>query len=228
MAVIRVLAKTHIGDDIKIGDLVFESACRFLNNSVFGISAGCQGIFLVGYSKKHYRRDTQFVRFFRCFNKKCSFVMYKKGKDGKPGGISGFFTNFNKKIPERAYKDIMSMLLKSNGKIFFDDLTKKQGGTFSAYVKIEKNREYGKWQLSLSFPKKNTKINDAIKSETILSHSIAQEELEDSNDNIEYSNIDTYKGDLQKFLSQEISTTTVNISLALITKYTPAVTMVAA
>jgi len=69
MTVIRVLAQTHIGYDIKIGYLVFESTCRFLNDAVFGISAGCKGIFLVRYSKKHYSRNTKFTCFFRGFQK---------------------------------------------------------------------------------------------------------------------------------------------------------------
>jgi hypothetical protein len=67
VAVIRVLTETDIGDNGQVGYLIFYGACRFLNNAVFGVSPGSQGIFLVGKSEKHYGRDAEFICFFGYF-----------------------------------------------------------------------------------------------------------------------------------------------------------------
>ncbi len=106
---------------------------------------------------------------FKCIDRDCKFVLYKNGKDDKPGGISGFFNNFKKSVPVERYKDILGILLKSQGKLYFEDLKKKSGETFGAYVKLQKDKTYNKWQLSLSFPKsKKTKISDSLNAKNVL------------------------------------------------------------
>lgn len=62
---------------------------------------------------------------FRCIDRTCKFTIYKEGKDGKPGGIKGFFDVFRKPLPKESYKELLSVLLKSNGKVYFNDLKKK-------------------------------------------------------------------------------------------------------
>jgi len=106
---------------------------------------------------------------FACKSKGCKFRLYKAGKDGKPGGIDGFFKRFKKHIPEHNLVDLIKVLLKSNGKVFFEDLISKKGEPFGAYVKIEKNKDYASWSLALSFPKsKDSKINEKLKATNIL------------------------------------------------------------
>ena len=105
---------------------------------------------------------------FRCVDKSCKFKLYKSGKDGKSGGMKGFFNNFKKELSEDSYKDLVMVLIKTNGKIHFDNLVKKKSGTFSAYVVLKKDRDYNSWQLSLKFPKPKTEIKDSIKAENVF------------------------------------------------------------
>lgn len=102
---------------------------------------------------------------FKCIDRNCKFKLYKDGNNG----INGFFTRFKKEIPHHSYKDVVSILLKSKAKIYFNDLVKASGETFAAYVVLSKNKEYNNWQLQLSFPKsKKAVISESLKAENLL------------------------------------------------------------
>jgi diguanylate cyclase (GGDEF)-like protein len=97
-------------------------------------------------SEVHEREKT-----FSCNNVACDFTIWKNG-------IGSFFNNFNKYMPECAYKDLIKHLIK-NKMIWFEDLySKKQEKNFAAYVVLEKNNK--SFQLSLSFPRSKVKTID--------------------------------------------------------------------
>ena len=97
-------------------------------------------------SEVHERDKT-----FSCSNVACDFTIWKNG-------IGQFFNNFNKYMPECAYKDLIKHLIK-NKMIWFEDLySKKQEKNFAAYVVLEKNNK--SFQLSLSFPRSKVKTID--------------------------------------------------------------------
>jgi len=155
---------------------------------------------------------------FKCIDKNCKFVLYKAGREGAKGGISGFFDNFQKHVPQDRYKDILSILLKSNGKLYFDDLKKKTNDIFSAYVKLKKNTKFSKWELSLSFPKsKKAKINDSVKATNVLGSCKPEkqkEEVVENEVNIrELVAIDEYQKHIDLFRSRNITTTTMDFVL---------------
>lgn len=162
---------------------------------------------------------------FRCISRGCKFVVYKHGRDGKKGGISGFFENFKKPLPEESYQDVMQVLLKSKGEIYFDDLKKKTNETFSAYVVLKKDHNYNSWGLSLSFPKsKKTKISDSLKADTILgafnqhqkniNADIKQDEVSSKTiPDAEVLDMATFSKNLEYFTKKRILTTTLDIMI---------------
>ncbi|WP_294961478.1 DNA topoisomerase [Sulfurimonas sp.] len=168
---------------------------------------------------------------FRCIDKECKFIIYKSGKDGKPGGISGFFNHFQKPVPIERYRDILEILLKSNGKLYFEDLVKKNKETFNAYVVLKKDTTYKTWQLSPSYPRSNTaKINDKLKAKTLLGEyteritnttdnkllhkeSVSKDISISGVNNIELLPAVEYDIHIEKFQKKEILTTTLSISV---------------
>ena len=144
---------------------------------------------------------------FKCMDRECKFKLYKSGKDGKTGGISGFFNAFKKDMPEEKYKEILQVLLKSNGKIYFNDLMKSNNDIFKAYVILKKNKAYNKWELSLSFPRsKKAEVSDSLKAENILGDYNQKAIKLDVQDKGEYSllTIEEFIKDTQIFKKKKI------------------------
>ena len=88
---------------------------------------------------------------FSCNNISCGFTIWKNG-------IGQFFNNFDKYMPEVAYKEFIRTLIK-NKMVWFEDLySKKQDKNFGAYVVLEKDGK--NFKLSLSFARSKVKTID--------------------------------------------------------------------
>ena len=64
MAMIGILTETYVGNYRKIRHFVFDRPDGLLNNAIFSIRLGTQGVFLVGNTRNHDGRDTKFSGLF--------------------------------------------------------------------------------------------------------------------------------------------------------------------